>query len=549
MRSSLALLLVLSVAACGDDDGSPPPDGGGGGDGAVDGSPGDGGTDDGALDAGPGDASLDASGDGGDAGARPTSIDALRAAYCEPLARVDCSARWACGCSGDRPPPDLEACVTTAIESCMTELEGRLGAYVREGRLTIDPAALEECGRRIEASYGACSATLADVADWCAPMLLENVAIGEACFVTRAVCAGGLGSCATGTCTSLPREGMACTGLCASRLACRGGTCVARSPSGGACERDAHCTGDDLCVFAVCTSARVPLGSACDTAAQCVAGAACVGSVCTEATLYQPCTTSDSCPSLTECEARLGRVCRDPSMLGAACRTHVECGEGAYCDESVSPPACALRGGAGVPCPYGEDQCMRGMICDTRVVPPVCASPGALGASCAIGSGPGVDGCEPGLSCVAGTCATPPTDGQPCADDGECAEGLACRLDATTGASRCASLGLSGETCTSLGWQNECAAGLYCDPATTTCTSRRTLGDPCSGASYECDEGLTCLLGDDRSGTCSAIPAEGERCTDACGTGLVCAEGALPPACTPRVCSELYTGEPMPPPR
>lgn len=169
----------------------------------------------------------------------------------------------------------------------------------------------------------------------------------------------------------------------------------------------------------------------------------------------------------------------------------------------------------------------------------MCALPGSLGSPCTIGTVPGVDGCADGLSCVGGSCATPPGEGERCADDEECLDGLVCRT-ASDGARRCASHALDGEPCTS-SVRNECASGLYCGTE-GVCRPRRVLGEPCEGDFHECAETLSCAIGADRSGTCAAIPAEGEPCTDACSDGLICAETVVGGACVPRVCGELPGG-------
>lgn len=215
---------------------------------------------------------------------------------------------------------------------------------------------------------------------------------------------------------------------------------------------------------------------------------------------------TDTCgPGLTCVDGR----CRQ--MEGCSCESHDECGPHARCLSGV-----CRRATEGEAC--GSDTCAEGLFCDDSTTPPTCA----------VGAGPG----EP---CVGGGCAV-----------GQCSDGvcqaqhhLGCGCEADTDCpwdvARC--------------HEGVCVArpmlGDACDPDGPPCFGARCYdgtcdrirdGDgPCS-TSGECVEGLTCSAEPFEPGLCGAPRAEREPCgpehPGRCEDGLHCSTSESP-ICVP----------------
>jgi hypothetical protein len=158
----------------------------------------------------------------------------------------------------------------------------------------------------------------------------------------------------------------------------------------------------------------------------------------------------------------------------------------------------------------------------------------------------GLTDCAQGLVCAPKFCEEgdcPSVCHDPCARsqagercrDVPCADGLACDVEEDT----CVTAPALGEPCVSGGG---CGEGRRCDDATDTCVSGSEEepqgalpGEPCTGHSQ-------CLSGMCPAGYCTALPGEGEPCTNACEEGLVCDDATS--LCGPPP-SALCTDDPL----
>jgi hypothetical protein len=190
--------------------------------------------------------------------------------------------------------------------------------------------------------------------------------------------------------------------------------------------------------------------------------------------------------------------------------------------------AFVLGNALGSPCEARGLRCAGGAgVCADRVCTPAGA---VVGARC-FGT------CTAGLVCLDGTCADPVAASGRCSDHEDCAAselcvGGRCEAPAPIGAScdgvdRCV-LGAAceGGSCRStglrcvLGGADACGSGAECRTgSTTTCQSRRGLGEPCSSEDA-CARDLTCDTAS--TGTCTTLPGAGEPCGFRCAPGLVC---------------------------
>ncbi len=120
-----------------------------------------------------------------------------------------------------------------------------------------------------------------------------------------------------------------------------------------------------------------------------------------------------------------------------------------------------------------------------------------------------------------GTCTSRKEAGEPCLDGVECAPGLTCTYDATTGDSVCQQMTIhppaeEGAECGETGgnaWTG-CADGLFCD-ADEVCRAFLPAGAPCSSTDT-CVEGMVCVPKDEGSVCAEAIVqnAVGDSCDD-----------------------------------
>ena len=497
--------------------------------------------------------SMDAEADGGPSTDAGPDVDGgmprelVRTLFCEPFARAACAAPWDCSCPEWGPRPDEATCIADTVRDCVLSWEtSEIGLATMAGGATIDIAALERCGRRVEASYNACSATTLDMNAWCTRAFVDVVPLGVFCRAGTPYCAGGAGTCLTETCSPIPEGGAWCDEyfpVCADGLVCFGEACTVPRAAGESCSFDSHCVDDLLCVGGVCAPAFAGVGETCAVTGECAAGAVCTAATCTMPASSPSCLSDSDCPSLGTCELLYESRCALRAPVGSPCDSHEACSEDALCDYSTN--TCVMRPGSGEACPWSL--CSDGLTCFSDGY---CRPLGNAGDPCVTFFGEG-DGCNEGLACVLGYCASPPGDSEACADDGECAEGLECQVS-PAGDPLCLPPRNAGETCTG-GWDgNDCYDGLFCDYLVGACAPRRGSGENCGGATDECDEGLDCIYDEStRLATCLPVPSAGELCGSICAEPAVCVFGPAGGTCAPRVCRELpgFGGEPIPEPR
>ena len=224
--------------------------------------------------------------------------------------------------------------------------------------------------------------------------------------------------------------------------------------SGGDCNADFVCAGDNAsCVSASHTcpgtcGAALVLGSECVRDSQCAADAdgASVrcrynggsSSVCTRVLF-------DTVGSGANCDATTG----DNTI------TFHRCADGYYCDQSGDAPVCAAVSASGGAC-TSLAACPHGEFCNDGTCGPFTGIATTVGADCSTSI------CSPFYD-------------------------LGCDAETST----CVTIGDGsvGTRCTSSEFSFPCDPGLYCDDNTSLCATQKMLGDACS-ASEECVSGL-----------------------------------------------------------
>lgn len=248
-------------------------------------------------------------------------------------------------------------------------------------------------------------------------------------------------------------------------------------------------------------------------------------------------TTASQCPAVMEAPDECEHVIAGLVGIDGECAYDAECAGQARCRHlgTGASGRCYDKVGQDGLCESSAD-CQEGLFCYQGAmtqyvcvaIPTVPAGEDCNGATL---------GCDAGYYCdpETDTCAARKGSGEDCNDGPECQEGLICDSSYQCGAG----LG-TGQDC-SYGYDNQCAASLYCDSMTYQCTPRKAAGASCNSA-LECDAGSYCDAATDR---CVARKPAGETCstgTDSCQAATIC----LPRGkCAPRgdVGSECYSDD------
>lgn len=260
-----------------------------------------------------------------DAAVAPASMnDPLAGRLCDALHRVP--ARALAGCCGvtneAATPPDRAPATPDRADLCTR----RLSALVRDGALSLDPAALSRCEQAIVERVRGC--------DWVTP--LATVAVPACAGLVHGMRDAGAPCRSALEC----KDGLACVGSGVE------GRCTEPAPDGSACrpQRDelAGLTGQDDILAArhpICAGAcqsrrcvpRVALGGACTSRAACGPAARCAAGVCVAgatAALGEPCDGGSPCAPGASCRdghcaalKKTGEACAGPNECAASCVT------------------------------------------------------------------------------------------------------------------------------------------------------------------------------------------------------------------------------------
>ncbi len=208
---------------------------------------------------------------------------------------------------------------------------------------------------------------------------------------------------------------------------------------------------------------------------------------------------------------------------GAVCKSPADCVPGDYCNQPPGTCAgvCVAYSKPGDLCSGGCDPTLG--YCDTTQTPSTCAAFKAANTSCVQSSE-----CSPELSCRGGVCLPAPQQGQACVFFYDrlpyCAPGLACDVAPyVTASGTCVVPGGTGAACH---YHWSCAPPLVCrgldwsqfpqaPPPPGTCGPPANEGESCHPSQYaiyvgdECAAGLAC---DAATSTCKKPPASGEAC-------------------------------------
>lgn len=259
-----------------------------------------------------------------------------------------------------------------------------------------------------------------------------------------------------------------------------------------------------------------------------------------------PCQQAWDCATPLRCEASpidgAGLTCVAPAAENERCDDVAReqdlavrtCADGLACVLGL----CTTPLGDGDTCTAAGVPCAGGLAC---LPTGLCGAPQAADAPCTNPSQ-----CQGDLVCAGGLCAVLDA-GQPlggaCGTDSDCATRcVVCRPDGSDGGTACALRGADDEPCAV---DDDCQAGLFCDPAAARCASYASPGAAC-GPSAECASGFLCTsdapptlddAGPEDAGpppdggfvaTCTRLPVIGEGCIRAgpwtCGTGS-CVDG------------------------
>jgi hypothetical protein len=237
--------------------------------------------------------------------------------------------------------------------------------------------------------------------------------------------------------------------------------------------------------------------------------------------------------------ATAGRLTYDATKAGtcltayrdAACVWDAAGGLGpaAVCDEVFTGDKIA-----GVAC-LVDEECLGALVCETTACAGGCCEgickakvdPIAIGGDCL--AGPCADGAYCRLDGATGsaTCAARVAVGESCAAVDACAVGSACKIEAGAVAGLCVRIADGGESCDPALVDGCAGIDQWCDPASSTCVTRKSIGAAC-GRDGECVEAAACL-----GGTCAQRPKPGEACgAEATGGGCL---GDLP--CVSGLCA------------
>lgn len=460
----------------------------------------------------------------------PASSDAgaggdLEGDFCRPYAALRCSRLVDCGCEpfvddalvNATGVLDVEACTERETAECVVVGLPEHGVVDREAA-----AAFLEAYARVTLPCD----SRARIEDWLRvqsrPVIVEDVPVGGVCRTTLP-CAGGLGSCGVGTCTTAPGDAEACVSpppSCAVDLFCgAAGTCRPLATLGELCGPNVPCEGPLVCSDSVTCVERGAVGEPCD-GPTCQAGLRCAGDVCTRPPTACGLPSAD-CGVDAVCDTG-PTLCLPAVAEGGACAPG-DCDASTYCDASV----CRALPGDGEDC-TSSYECAPGTGCDFGAAAPTgtCRPVPGDGETCLDGPQP----CAAGLSCVGGTCGPPPSEGALCGRIPlQCATGLACFLEG--GEYRCHAPGDAGETC---GSDVQCEAGLHCN---VVCVADLPTGAACTVGGNECAG--RCARTSAGDGVCVAAPGPGGECVYnfECPSDTRCRYRVS--ACMPLVCDEL----------
>jgi hypothetical protein len=378
------------------------------------------------------------------------------------LATVVCERALRCGTIG---ASQLTECKTTRRLTLVWGSPEMLGidALIKANRLRLAPGGEQRC-LALLATTGCRDTTAHQFCDIGFQPVLPGVAPGGRC----------------------ERWDECIDGFCSGEAGCTG-TCIAKSPLGGACDNNQLCTDGTVCIKDTCV-ARAGAGQSCGGHWQwCAEGLFCDG--------YRP-------PGRSE-RARQPEVlgtCRAPRGVGESCvdGQQEHCRSDLYCAWGDPQPACQKPLAEGETCRW-LDACADGLACTGLVLHGV-----AQGHNHFAVATPGR--CSPLLD--AGSACDPKAFVSGCPQ--------AMRCDQTT--KRCRSAGHEGDPCVS-SWitkprpddepivNDGCVSSNYCDVATRTCKAALPLGAKCTPQSFGVED-EPCFL--------SKCNAKTKRCTAGC---------------------------------
>jgi hypothetical protein len=202
-------------------------------------------------------------------------------------------------------------------------------------------------------------------------------------------------------------------------------------------------------------------------------------------------------------------TCKGQGDAGEQCFPGGQCKQGLRCvnDPTTGQQLCQPPAAAGDPCTQDTD-CQTGLRCsEDATLTRRCAAPGDVGASCSQDSD-----CKTNLKCLQNStdqlvCSVPGVAQTPCNSNDDCGANLVCAQPSqNTFSDLCEPIATAGQPCPS--GVNECAPGLECrsDPSTgvQSCFAG-AQGDPCDSSS-RCQTGLACR-NDPIAGTQKCLPA------------------------------------------
>jgi len=232
-------------------------------------------------------------------------------------------------------------CAGTPVLGLAAACERELSRTARQGTVTLDATALEQCAAESAAAFAGC--------DWvtpyaprlptsCRAVVRGTVATGGRCRSSLEcrdglTCRGG-GTNGVGLCTPPAAAGAACRGgpdalgALARQTAddgrhpecagfCLRGRCVPAVAANGPCDADRECVAGHHCVAGRCTAGSAPgVGEPC-TQTTCADGLVCADKRCTP-----PKKRGESCTQPFECEgACMTSAAGTPGVCGTKCST------------------------------------------------------------------------------------------------------------------------------------------------------------------------------------------------------------------------------------
>lgn len=437
----------------------------------------------------------------------PTAHEAVADAFCKTFWTFRCGQISQCSCGVE----DLETCVAGSVALCKSQV---LTSLAEQGEINVEvnESALQDCQANL-ALASDCN-PLGEIPPSCAriPRVTGECVDGFGCDED--------GYCVDGECVRPLPEGAVCSRApCQDGLRCDG-VCVRASQEGDACESDAGCATGLACFNSTCRPPFIESAS-CDETMPCGPGLSCVSGICEPA--ISPCDPSDdySCGVFAACRELSTRECRAMASPGASCTESPQCGDGYWCDNG----RCSVAAAQTEPCSDGV-WCAAGLACQFPDF--VCGPIPERGDACALTLyGPSL--CKTGLGCVNGICADMPGEDEPCTNDNRCAEPFGCSFERD--GSFCKTKRAVGQPCEN---DSICQDGLFCDYRENMCAPVYSAGQECS-LGNECGKNRSCLP-DGNKFVCSALPASGQPCTDACAPGFECVTLKMAARCVPDVC-------------